>query len=110
MKSVKKIKQLINKLNITTNAGTDERIHKDLLEVTKKTKQAKTADIQPNVWRIIMKDPIIKLAAAAAVIVTVVILANLFNTPINGTSTVWAKAIEQMGKLTSGMHRERMIA
>lgn len=110
MKSEKNIKQLINKLNITTNAGTDERIHKDLLEVMKKTKQAKAADIQPNVWRIIMKNPIIKLAAAAVIIITVVILSNLFNTPIDGTSIIWAKAIEQIGKLTSGMHRERMTA
>lgn len=111
MEPSEKIEKLIKETRLETRAQTDKRITDKAKEVFVETRQASGKyRPEPAVWRIIMKSPITKLAVAAAIIIAVVILSHLFNTPIDGTSIVWAKAIEQMGKLTSGMHRERMVA
>lgn len=111
MEPSEKIEKLIKETRLETSTQTDKRISDKAKEVFIETRQASEKNRpKPAVWRIIMKNPITKLAAAAAIIIAVIILSNLFNAPINGTSTVWAKAIEQMGKLTSGVHRERMVA
>jgi len=68
MKSVKNIEQLIKNFNVTANMKMDQRVHHNVLEVMRKSKQ-KSAGLQPNLWRIIMKNPITKFAAAVIIIV-----------------------------------------
>ncbi len=47
-----------------------------------------------NVWRIIMKSPITKLAAAAVIIIAVLIGINPFNVSLDGTTAAYAKVKE----------------
>ncbi len=71
MNPADKIKELINKSDVQTSSKTDKRILGGALEHLEKLKQKKSAATQPNIWRIIMKNRISKLAAAAAVAIVV---------------------------------------
>ena len=71
MKPEDKIKELISKSDVTTDSEADKRILGDALEHLEKLKQKKLATTQPNIWRIIMKTGITKLAAAAAIAIIV---------------------------------------
>jgi hypothetical protein len=71
MKPADRIKKLISKSDVTTNSEADKRILGDALEHLEKLKQKKLAQAQPNIWRIIMKNRIPKLAAVAAIAIIV---------------------------------------
>jgi hypothetical protein len=69
MKPAKKIEKLIKNINIQTNADSDKAVLSDVLEAYKQSKENILAVNQPNIWRIIMKSNITKLAAAAVLII-----------------------------------------
>ncbi len=69
MKSSRDIEKLVKELHDTTNAEMDERVLRDV-------SQALDGPSRLNVWRIIMKSKITKLAAAAVIIITMILCAN----------------------------------
>ncbi len=71
MKSVDRIKKMINKSDVMTSSDADKRILGDALDHLEKLKQKKSAATQPNIWRTIMKTGITKLAAVAAIAIIV---------------------------------------
>ncbi|MHC4586415.1 MAG: hypothetical protein ACYS3N_17935, partial [Planctomycetota bacterium] len=95
MKPAEKIEKLIKNLDldIDTNAKTDQKILKELIETHEKSKKMKSALIKPNTRRIIMKSPITKLAAAAVIVIAVLIGVDQFDT--NSSSVVWADVAER---------------
>jgi outer membrane lipoprotein-sorting protein len=91
MKSAEdKVKALINEAKIETGSGADERILANALSELEKLKQKRLTRSQHNVWRIIMRSPIIRIAAAAAIVIAVTVgILQL------GSGTVtWAKVVE----------------
>ena len=78
MKPADKIKELIIKSDVQTEPETDKRILADALQHLKKLKQQKSAKVQPNMWRIIMKSNMTKLAAAAVIIIATFFGINQF--------------------------------
>jgi outer membrane lipoprotein-sorting protein len=91
MKSAEdKVKALINEAKIETGSGSDERTLADALSELEKLRQKRLTRSQQNVWRIIMKNPIVKLTTAAAIIIAVTVgILQL------GSGTVtWAKVVE----------------
>ena len=111
MKSAENIEKLIKNLDldIKTNANTDQRILKKLIETHEKSKQMNSASIEPNIRRTIMKNPIIKLAAAA-VIITVVAL-GLFEFIDTGSTSgvVWAEVVRKVESSRGVIYRTRKI-
>ena len=81
MKPEDKIKELINKSDVQITSETDKRILGGALEHLEKLKQKKSAANQPNLWRIIMKTRITKLAAAAVLIIVVILGFNFIGGP-----------------------------
>jgi len=71
MKPADKIKELISKSDVQITSETDKRILGGALEHLEKLKQKKLTATQPNIWRIIMKNRIPKLATAAAIAIIV---------------------------------------
>jgi hypothetical protein len=74
MKPVENLEKLIRELHvldINTSAEMDQRILHDTLKVQKECKKTKLAGNRPDIWRTIMKNPIIKSAAVIAVVVSV---------------------------------------
>jgi len=94
-----RIKELINKSDVTTDSQADKRILGEALEHLKKLKQKNLATTQPNIWRIIMKSGITKYAAAAVIIIVVLIGINQFGGSIDGGSVVWADVLEQISEV-----------
>ena len=84
------IHKLIKKLNVKAGPELDARVHGDISKALAEPKQTQPAPTQPNIWRIIMKNPMTKLATAAAVI----IIAVLGITVLDKSATP-AYAIEQ---------------
>ena len=105
MKSLKNIKQLIKKFHVTTNAKMDQKVREDVLEVIRKSKQTQSAFTQPNIWRIIMKSNITKLAAAAVIIIAIFFGLNLFN---NSGGVAWAEVLNNVQKVHTFMNRMKM--
>ena len=66
MRPAENIEKLIKNTKIDTNAKVNEVVLDDTIKAFEKAKSRKSASRQPNIWRIITKSPITKLAAAAA--------------------------------------------
>jgi len=85
MKSVEdKVRALINEANIETGSGADERTLADALSELEKMRQKRLTRSQQNVWRIIMKSPITKLAIAAVIIIACLIGLSFWRTTGSG--------------------------
>jgi len=89
MNSAEKIKRLFAKSDITVNSKVDDRIINDVLTALDKSEKTQSVSAGPNIWRIIMKSKITKLAAAAAITIAVIIGIKGFN----GT-TAWAEVVK----------------
>jgi len=90
MKPVKKIEDLLKRINVTPAAEMDRRTLQDILQAQEKSQNQPSADLPPNFWRIIMKSKITKLTAAAVIILAVILSMNLLDKSIPA-----AYAIEQ---------------
>jgi len=81
---------------VKTTTELDKRIIDASLLAQEKLKQMQSASIQPNIWRIIMKSRITKLAVAAVIIIALMLGINYLDTPIDGASTVFAAAMDRV--------------
>ena len=79
MRPAENIEKLIKDVNIDTNAKIDETVLDDVIKAFEKAKSKKSVTHQPNIWRIIMKSKITKLAAAAVIILAVVFSMTIFD-------------------------------
>ena len=100
MRPAENIENLIKNAEMDTNANTDEAVLVDVLKAFEKSKNKKSVLIQPNIWRIIMKSKITKLAATALIIIAVVLAISLWD---KSTPTAYAieQTIEAMRKVTT---------
>ena len=73
MTPAEKIKKLFVESNVTVGSELDDRIMTAAFRAFEKSETVQSAEPQPNIWRIIMKNKITKLATAAAVILIVVL-------------------------------------
>ena len=99
MRPAENIEKLVKNINIDTNAKIDEEILGEVVEAFEKSKNKKSASTQPNIWRIIMKSRIIKLAAAAVIIIAFMLITYLGNGTLDLTSTAFAQMTEAMKKM-----------
>jgi outer membrane lipoprotein-sorting protein len=69
MRPAEDIERLIDKLSNTTGAEMDKCVLQDALQALAESKETISASTRPKTWKIIMTNPIAKLAAAAVVII-----------------------------------------
>lgn len=74
MKPEERIEKLIKKINVTPRVQTHDKTLNDALAAQEEWKNEQSANTEPNIWRIIMKNPMTKFATAAAVILIAAIL------------------------------------
>jgi hypothetical protein len=100
MRSAKETAKLIRNLNlnIDTNTRIDAEILSELFEAQEKSKTTKPAATGPNIWRIIMKSRITKLAAAAGIIVAVLIGVSEFGGSIDGAGIAFGQIKQAVEK------------
>lgn len=90
MRPAENIEKLVKNIDIDTNAKIDEAVLGDVVEAFEKSKVKKTSAIEQNIWRIIMKSKITKLAAAAVIIVAVFVGIHYLGGSIDGASAAFA--------------------
>jgi outer membrane lipoprotein-sorting protein len=105
MRPAENIEKLIKNIDIDTNAKTDEAVFGDVIEAFEKSKNKKSASTQPNIWRIIMKSKITKLAAATVIIIVVATLIHYLDRSGNGV--VWAEVVKNTERVQAFTYRER---
>lgn len=88
------------KSRIAISAEFDKAVLDDVLAAYEKSMVTKTISAKPNIWRIIMKSPITKFAAAACVIVAV----TFGLTTVLSKSVSTAYAIEQTIQANHGIN------
>ena len=94
MRSAENIENFIKRVRLKASAQMHKRTLNDALEAQEKSRKAKSTKLEPNIWRIIMKSPITKLAAAAAVlIVGLVFLVG------DGQQTLYAQVLKALDQV-----------
>ncbi len=73
MRPADNINQLIRKLKLKASADLDKRVHDKITRAPAKLNRKESALTKPNIWSNIMKNPMTKLAAAAAIIIAALI-------------------------------------
>jgi outer membrane lipoprotein-sorting protein len=73
MSSAEKIKTLFAKSEVTVDSKVDDRIVGDALTVFDKYEKTQSVSSDQNIWSIIMKSGIMKIAATAVIIIAVVL-------------------------------------
>jgi hypothetical protein len=85
------VKQVIKQwLHVSAKPETRDRIWREVLFAQEQSGKTKSVLTEQNIWRIIMKNPLTKLAAAAVIIITAVFLMTFFE-----KATAPAYALEQ---------------
>ncbi len=78
MSPAEKIRRLFAGSNVTVQSKVDDRIVGDALTALDKSEQTTPVSDGPNLWRIIMRNRMTKLAAAAVLIVTALVVINQY--------------------------------
>ncbi|MHC4533849.1 MAG: hypothetical protein ACYS6K_07850, partial [Planctomycetota bacterium] len=94
MKSADEIKKFFKSAAIDTNPKMDEAVLNKVLIANEKTTNPKSAAIEPNIRKIIMKSPITKVAAAAVIVVAVLIAMNQFGG--SAGSVAWGEVVRNI--------------
>jgi len=105
MRPADNINELIKKLRLKASVDLDKRIHDEISRalvesdkhVLSEVEGTKSAITQPKIGRIIMKNPITKIAAAAVIIALVVLGLFEFTGTENTTGVVWAEVVRKVG-------------
>jgi hypothetical protein len=93
MRPAEKTRQFIKNAKINSNPEVNEAVLKNLFDELDKSKDIPCDAPEPNIWRIIMKGRISKLAAAAVIIFAVLLALNFFD-PKSGI--VWAEVVKRL--------------
>ena len=96
MRPAEEIESLIKNIDIDTNVKTDDAVLGDVIETFEKSKNRKTSAAGQNIWRIIMKSRMTKLATAAVIIVAVMLGMYILTGSFDGTSITMAQIIQAM--------------
>ena len=92
-------KSYLKNLHVPGSAQMDDRILGDAWVAMEKSIKTKSAVIKPNIWRIIMKSKITKVAAAAIIIMGIMVAINYFGRSPDGATMALADTIDAMKKM-----------
>ena len=99
MSSAEKIKRLFAKSDLTVNSKIDDRIIGNALIAFDKSEKTKSVSAEPNIWRMIMKSKITKLAAAAVIIIAAMVVVHWIGSSIDGTSLAFGEVLENLARV-----------
>ena len=96
MKPAEKIKRLFIKSNVSVSSQLDEGIIGDTLRAFEKSKKTTSAPTQPNIWRIIMRSKITKIATAAVIIMAMIIGIHHLGGSVDMASVAFGDVLERI--------------
>jgi len=95
MRSTQKIRRLFAKSDVTVSSKIDDTIISDALTALNESEKTKSISAKPNIWIMIMKSKITKLAAAAVIIIAVLIGLNFIGGP-DVANLAWAEVASRI--------------
>jgi hypothetical protein len=100
MKSAEKIEQLVKKMRFSPGASANRCIleHAETA-LERRIDKAKSNRFELNIWRLIMKSKITKLAAAAVIIIAIVAGINQLGGSIDPASVAWGNVVTRVDRL-----------
>ena len=101
MRPAEEINKLIKKINLKASANLDKRISESISGAQVKQESTQAAHKPPNIWRDIMKNPVTKLASAAAIIIAVFVISM----PFNKSGVAWGALAEKIESVKTVVHR-----
>ncbi len=105
MRPAENIERLIKNLNDTTNARMDERVLRDVQRTLNESERT-SALTHPKIRRKLMKSPITKLAAAAAIIAVVLAGIHFSSGSFDGSTVVLGEVIRNVENIPTTQYRE----
>jgi len=99
MRPAENIEKQIKKLRYETGAETHKKVFGNVLKAMDKYEQQKSGAKAPDMWSIIMKNSIIKLAVAAVIILVVFTVVSQLGG--NGANVVYAAIVEQLANAST---------
>ena len=109
MSSAEKIKKLFVKSEVTVNSKVDDRIVSDALTAFNESEKTKSLSAEPNIWRLIMKNRITKLAAAAVIIIAILLGLKLIGGP-DMANVAWADIVKRVEQSYNEYYEELLLA
>jgi hypothetical protein len=109
MRPARDIERLIRNTPINTNAERDKKVLDDVMNALEKPKKAKSAAMQPNIWRTIMKSPITKLSSAAGIIIAAMVGIMHVAPSVDGTSVLLADVVRNIERANSATWRVERV-
>jgi len=107
MRPAENMEKLIKKLRFDADIETHDRILGNVLQALDTTEKQKSGAITtPNIRRTIMKSPIVKLAAAAVIVIAVFVGLPFFSG--NGSGIVLADVLERIEQVPVFMYKMQM--
>ncbi len=96
MRPAEKIERLIKKSRYKASSEAYDKALGSFLQAVDANEKQKPALTEPNIWRIIMKSKITKLAATAVIIIVILIGINYFGGLIDGASVAFADVVRPL--------------
>jgi ribosomal protein L18E len=96
MRPTEKIEKFLQKASVTSNPNVNKAVLNELTEEMEKTKQTGAS---LNIWRILMKSPITKFAAAAVIVIGIFLGINYFGGSVS--SVAWARVAENVEQINT---------
>ncbi len=96
MRPADQTKQFIKNASINSNPDVNEAVLKELINEMDKSQNTACATRRPDMWRIIMKNPVTKIAAAAVIIIAVLAGAYYLGDSVDIAGTAYAEVVERL--------------
>jgi len=96
MRPADQTKQFIKNASINSNPDVNEAVLKELINEMDKSQNTACVTRRPDMWRIIMKNPVTKIAAAAVIIIGVLAGAYYLGDSVNIAGTAYAEVVERL--------------
>ena len=103
MRLANNIRKSFKELHVPTSAKLDEQINVEISTALEKAGSNKSACPVPNIWKIIMKSRITKLAAAALIIIATILIFHQFGGSVSLATIAFADITDAM-KSESWVH------
>ena len=109
MKPEDEIHELMQKLRADPSDEMDKRVHSNISRTLAELKKPIPAEQQPVVWRVIMKNPIRKFGAAAAMIIITLLIGLTIICDLGGDVAL-AEVLDKVNEIRSFAYRVEITA
>jgi hypothetical protein len=99
------LKKFVKNVRLDTDTNVKRKVFSNIVEAFEKSKAREETLNELNIWRIIMKSKIAKIAAAAVITAAVLIAIHYTGGSIDGSGVVWADVVKKIENSRGNIYR-----